>query len=224
MNWEGGSRVANGSDARNYQALILDFAGVLTEDVLGTHRAWCVANGLEPEAWRHTLNDTSEGRSLYAALEIGALTQAEWNRRTAPLLGLADDGTNLMGRAWAAVQPAADMVQLARDARAAGLLVALLSNSFGLDPFNPYASMGIWDLCDVHVISETEGIAKPDPAIYRRTLDRLGLPGEACVFVDDHPVNLPPAAALGITTVHADGSPGIAARVAELLGLCQAAA
>ncbi|MCQ4084372.1 HAD-IA family hydrolase [Streptomyces sp. RB6PN25] len=205
-----------------YRSLILDFAGVLTVDVHPAHRAWCASEGLDPQAWVDTLETNPEGRRLYVALESGEIDQREWNRRTAALLGVDDE--NLMGRAWTGVAPAAEMVQLARDARAAGLLVALLSNSFGLDPYNPYEALGVWDLFDVHVISEVEGIAKPDPAIYERTLDRLGLPGEACVFVDDHERNLPPAAALGITTVHADGQDGTAARVAALLGLCTAPA
>jgi putative hydrolase of the HAD superfamily len=43
---------------------------------------------------------------------------------------------------------------------------------------------------------------KPEPAIYELTLERLGLPAEACVFVDDLEINLPPARALGIHAVH----------------------
>ncbi|WP_043464074.1 HAD-IA family hydrolase [Kitasatospora sp. MBT66] len=201
-----------------YRGLILDFAGVLTVGVLETHRIWCREQGLDPEAWRSTLNDNPEGRALYAALEIGQISQAEWNMRTAPLLGVSD-GENLMGRAWAGVQPAADMIELARAARSAGLTVALLSNSFGLQPYDPYATLGVWDLVDVALVSEREQVAKPDPEIYRRCLERIGLPGEACVFVDDHPANLPPAEALGITTVHADGQGDTVARVAALLGL-----
>jgi putative hydrolase of the HAD superfamily len=120
----------------------------------------------------------------------------------APLFGL-DDGRNLMGRAWAAVRPAAEMLELARAARAKGMVLGLLSNSFGTDPFNPYSHCGVWDLFDVHVISQWEGVAKPDPAIYQCTVDRMQLPAEDCVFVDDSPVNLRPAEALGMTTIHA---------------------
>ncbi|MFF3359489.1 HAD-IA family hydrolase [Streptomyces sp. NPDC002917] len=50
----------------------------------------------------------------------------------------------------------------------------------------PSASPSRRGCFDVHIISETVGMAMPDPAIYRLTLDRLGLPGQACVFVDDH--------------------------------------
>ena len=111
------------------------------------------------------------------------------------------------------------MVALARAARDAGYRPALLSNSFGLDPFNPYEHAGIWDLFDVHVVSETVGMAKPDPAIYQLVLDRLGLLGQECVFVDDHPVNLPPAEDLGITTVLATDEADTVAGLERLLGV-----
>ncbi|WEH41113.1 HAD-IA family hydrolase [Streptomyces sp. AM 2-1-1] len=201
------------------RGLILDFAGVLTADPRPTHRLWAESEGLHAEAWRATLNDTAEGRRLYTALEIGQLGQVEWNAQTAALLGADVDPVNLMGRAWFHVPPAARMAALARTAREAGYRLALLSNSFGLDPFNPYEHVGIWDLFDVHVISEAVGMAKPDPAIYQLTLDRLGLPGTACVFVDDHPVNLPPAEALGITTVLATDEDSAVAELERLLGL-----
>lgn len=201
-----------------FQGLILDFAGGHTEGVGSAHRAWCQAQGLAESAWETTLENHTEGRVLYKALESGRMTQTEWNRRTAALLGIADH-QNLMGRAWGAVRPATGMITLARAARQDGCVVALLSNSFGLDPYDPYRQLGVWDLFDVTVISEHEGIAKPDPAIYRIVLDRFGLPGSACVFVDDRHDKLAPAAALGITTVHADGGDTTLAHLARLLGL-----
>ncbi|MFI9587207.1 HAD-IA family hydrolase [Streptomyces sp. NPDC052236] len=210
------------TDTANHQAprgLILDFAGVLTADPRPTHRAWAESEGLHAEAWRATLNDNPEGRRLYSALEIGQIGQAEWNEGTAALLGAHVPPENLMGRAWAGVPGAQSMAALARAAKGAGYRLALLSNSFGLDPFNPYEHVGIWDLFDVHVISEAVGMAKPDPAIYELALDRLGLPGQACVFVDDHPVNLPPAEALGITTVLATHEVDTVAELESLLGV-----
>ncbi|WP_175411928.1 HAD-IA family hydrolase [Streptomyces sp. TRM64462] len=206
----------NGHEQRG---LILDFAGVLTANPNAIHRAWCVSQGLEPGAWRSTLNDHPEGRRLYAALEIGEIGQAEWNEGTAVLLGEHVDPVNLMGRAWAEVPPARRMIALARAARAAGHRLALLSNSFGLDPFNPYEHVGIWGLFDVHVVSELEGLAKPDPAIYRLALERIGLLAERCVFVDDHEVNLLPAAELGIATVHMADEDMAVAKLEALLGV-----
>ncbi|AKG35092.1 HAD family hydrolase [Paenibacillus durus] len=39
------------------------------------------------------------------------------------------------------------------------------------------------------VISGEAGISKPDPAIYRLALDRLGYDSQETVFIGDHPVN-----------------------------------
>ncbi|MFD7069761.1 HAD-IA family hydrolase [Streptomyces sp. NPDC059913] len=207
------------TDLADRCGLILDFAGVLTADPIDVHRAWCVSEGLVPGAWRSTLNDHPEGRRPYAALEIGEIGQAEWNEGTAALLGAHVDPVNLMGRAWAGVPVARRMVALARAARGAGHRLGLLSNSFGLNPFNPYEHMGIWELFDVHVVSELEGLAKPDPAIYQLVLERIGLPAERCIFVDDHAVNLPPAVALGISTVHATDEDAAVAELEALLGV-----
>ncbi|MER6302432.1 HAD family phosphatase [Kitasatospora sp. NPDC001539] len=200
-----------------YRGLILDFVGVLTEGVRESIAAWALAEGLDADAWRRTLTTDPVVRRLYTELELGRLPQAEWNARTGAVLGV--DGDNLMGRAWAAVRPATEMVRFAREARRAGYTVALLSNSFGLDPYDPYGATGVWELFDVAVVSEREGIAKPDPTIYRTVLDRMGLAAASCVFVDDQPANLLPAAELGITTVLADGLPGTVGHLARLLGL-----
>lgn len=201
-----------------YRGLILDFGGVLTTGIPESQDAWCAAEGLTPGAWGSTLQHHPEGRRLYVALEAGEIGQHEWNSRMAPLFGL-DDSHNLMGRAWAAVGPATDMVDLARAARENGMVLGLLSNSFGTDPFDPYSHCGVWDLFDVHVISEREGIAKPDPAIYQRTLDRMQLPPEQCVFVDDNQLNLPPAGSVGMTTIHATDQADTVRRLAAAIGV-----
>ncbi|MGH3311330.1 MAG: HAD family hydrolase [Streptomyces sp.] len=201
-----------------YRGLILDFAGVLTIGIRESQDAWCTEEGLTPGAWGSTLQNHPEGRRLYLALEAGEIGQHEWNGRMAPLFGL-DDSFNLMGRAWAAVGPAASMVDLARAARAKGMVLGLLSNSFGTDPFDPYAHCGIWDLFDVHVVSEREGVAKPDPAIYQRALDRMQVPAEECVFVDDNQLNLPPAVAVGMMTIHATDQADTVRRLAAAIGV-----
>ncbi|MDT0266937.1 HAD-IA family hydrolase [Streptomyces sp. DSM 44915] len=200
---------------RRYEALVLDFGGVLTAGLEESIASWCTAEGLAAGAWGAALGEHPEGRALYQRLELGQCSQHEWNAAMGPLLGVAGD--DLMGRAWAGVRPAARMVALARRARAAGYAVAMLSNSFGLDPYDPYGRLGVWELFDVSVLSEREGLAKPESEIYRRVLARLGLPGSACVFVDDQARNLPPAEALGMTTVLATDEHGTAARVAALL-------
>ena len=51
------------------------------------------------------------------------------------------------------------------------------------------------------VVSYREQLAKPDKRIYERLLQRYGLTGSECIFIDDRAKNLIPAAELGIHTI-----------------------
>jgi putative hydrolase of the HAD superfamily len=57
---------------------------------------------------------------------------------------------------------------------------------------------GIDTLVDVIVISAEEQVAKPDPAIYLRTCQRLGLMPAECLFIDDMPANIDGARRAGL--------------------------
>ncbi|MFZ3557180.1 HAD-IA family hydrolase [Streptomyces sp. BH055] len=184
-----------------YRGLILDFGGVLTTRMRLNGQAFERSEGLRPGAYFEALNENPEGVAVYAALEVGEATQEDWNRVIGGILGI--DSTNLMQRALANLHPEPKIVEAAKRARAAGIKVAMLSNSFGIEPYNPYADKGMWtDFFDAVILSELEGVRKPSSTIYQRALDALELTGPECVFVDDHAENLPPAEALGIRTVH----------------------
>lgn len=184
----------------SYRGLILDFGGVLTTRMRLNGQAFEKSEGLTPGAYFAALNENPEGVSVYADLEVGRASQEDWNRVIGKILGI--DPTDLMRRALANLRPEAAIVNAARRAREAGIKVAMLSNSFGLEPFNPYAALGMLDGFDAVILSEQEQVRKPSPVIYQRTLDALELNGPECVFVDDHAQNLPPAEALGIMTIH----------------------
>ena len=53
---------------------------------------------------------------------------------------------------------------------------------------------------DLHLSYEVRA-AKPDPRYYRLALERFGLDGEQCLFVDDREENVRAARALGIRSV-----------------------
>ncbi|MEM8707865.1 MAG: HAD-IA family hydrolase [Actinomycetota bacterium] len=59
----------------------------------------------------------------------------------------------------------------------------------------------------VVVDSSAVGMRKPDAEIYHHLLAELGVAPEAAVLVDDTPVNLDGAAAIGMHTVHVDLDP-----------------
>jgi epoxide hydrolase-like predicted phosphatase len=61
---------------------------------------------------------------------------------------------------------------------------------------NSRFKMNTW--VDAAVYSAEVKLLKPDSRIYQLLLDELGLPASECVFVDDKPVNLEAAQALGM--------------------------
>ncbi|MFD4480400.1 HAD family hydrolase [Streptomyces sp. NPDC058471] len=199
------------------KAVIFDFGGVLTTSLDDCARAFSKECGLPDDAYLHAISVNPDGRRLYAELERGDITQETWNSGIAALLGI--DGTDLMRRALATLQPEPLLVKAARAIRRAGLKTAVLSNSMGMSPFNPYEPWGLEEAHDVVVLSEQVRLRKPDPHIYQLALDRLGCHGQDCIFVDDIATNLPPAHALGIATIHATHPTLTVQRLQDLLGL-----
>ncbi|MCW1908445.1 MAG: HAD-IA family hydrolase [Candidatus Saccharibacteria bacterium] len=73
------------------------------------------------------------------------------------------------------------------------------------------------DSFETRIISCDVGMAKPNPLIYKLMLERLSLRPEECIFVDNRPRNLAPAAAMGMGIVHAKNTQQIIHDVRELL-------
>ncbi|MEW2290689.1 HAD-IA family hydrolase [Streptomyces sp. NPDC047841] len=199
------------------KGLVLDFGGVLTTPLLPAALAFERRAGLAEGTLLTGLYLNPEGIRLTEELERGTLTQTQWNEAAGRLLGIAPD--NLMGRIFADLRPETAVIAAAAAARRAGVKVGILSNSVGLTPWNLYDGYEVDDLYDAVVLSELHGTRKPEPEIFRLVLERLGLPAEECVFVDDTEQYLPPAAALGFTTVHAVEPARTVAALENLLGV-----
>ena len=90
------------------------------------------------------------------------------------------------------------MVDLVREVRAAGVPVALVSNSLGRDC---YARVDLDELFDVTVISGQVGVSKPSRRIYAIAADRLGLAPEQCVAIEDSATGVRSAVAAGVPTL-----------------------
>ncbi|WP_416484700.1 HAD-IA family hydrolase [Streptomyces sp. CL12] len=197
--------------------LILDFGGVLTTSVAACASGFDRRAGLRDGTFLSVIAKDPEGVRLYADLERGAISQDEWNERTAALLGTGGD--NLLGRVLEDLHPAPEMIAAVAAARAAGVKTGIFSNSLGSGPYDIYSGYDLHANHDVVLISESYKMRKPDPELYTIMLGLMELPGEACVFVDDTARNLPPAEELGIATVLATDSVSTITRVEALLGL-----
>jgi len=79
-----------------------------------------------------------------------------------------------------------------------GLLTAILSNMGDSVLASLQKEFDWLDRFDVLVWSYQLGMIKPDPAIYRHLLLKLGTRPEETLFIDDRPANVEAAIALGI--------------------------
>ena len=92
-------------------------------------------------------------------------------------------------------------VDLVRELHAAGVPMWGLTNwSAELYPHAP-ATFEFLELLEDVVVSGREGVAKPDPRVFEIVAERSGLPLDRLVFVDDSPVNVAAAEALGMDAI-----------------------
>src|SRR5699024_12104487 len=102
---------------------------------------------------------------------------------------------------FARFDPVHYMYDVLKDARAACVWTALLSNSWG----NGYPREYFGSTFDEVVISGEVGMRKPEERIYLHTCERLGLRPQDCAFIDDLERNVRTAEALGMTGIlHTD--------------------
>jgi epoxide hydrolase-like predicted phosphatase len=177
--------------------LLVDFGGVLTTNVFDSFADFCRDEGLAPDAVRELFMHDPAAREALGDLETGQATEAEFEARFAPLLGVAP-AEGLIGRMFAGMLPEERMFDGVAAARRAGVRTGLVSNSWGEEG---YDRTRFAELFDAVVISGEIGIRKPAPEIYALAAERLGRAPERCVFVDDLAGNLKPARAIGMATV-----------------------
>ncbi|MGH3352812.1 MAG: HAD family hydrolase [Nocardioides sp.] len=193
------------------RAVIFDYGGVMTTPVRDSIATWIEADGIKPESFTAVLKEWL-GRYVDAGtpihrLELGDLPVEEFDRLLAGRLetyaGTPVNSEGVLSRLFAGMAPDPQMWALARDLRAAGVRVALLSNSWG----DFYDHAQIEETFEVAVISERVGLRKPDPAIFQLVLDKLGLDAAECAFIDDAEPNIIGARDLGLTAVlHQDAA------------------
>jgi epoxide hydrolase-like predicted phosphatase len=184
-----------GSDS--YRGLLVDWGGVMTTSVFDAFRAFCDSESLAPETVREHFRGDEQSRELLTGLETGALPEEEFEPRFAAILGVPAAG--LIDRMFAGARPDQKMIGAVRTARGAGVHTGLISNSWGT---RRYDRGLLAELFDGVVISGEVGMRKPTPEIYTLGAQRIGIGPSECVFVDDLPSNLKPAAELGMATVH----------------------
>ncbi len=214
---------------RAHGALVLDFGGPVllspfelaerTERRLGLPAGSLPWPGpFNPDAdpqWRDVASGALAERRYWVnrAAEFGALTGQAADVRTM-IRAMYADSEDVLVRAGARA--------LMTDARAARLPVGILTNDLGAFHAQSWIDgLTVLRLADVVVDGSHLGILKPDPRIYLLMTGKLGVDPADIVFLDDQPVNLAGATAVGMTAVAVDVTDPDAAfaRARALLGL-----
>ncbi len=206
---------AGADGSRRYRGLLIDYGGVLTSNLFDSFRAFCEREGLAPDAIASRFGSDRESRRLLIDLETGRIDEAEFEPKLAEMIGV-DDAERLIDRLFAGSRPDEPMIAAVRAARAAGIRTGLISNSWGT---RRYDRAQLEQLFDAVVISGELGMRKPAPEMYSLGAERIGLPPGDCVFVDDLPFNLEPAADLGMATVHHVDAAQTISELERLLGV-----
>ena len=121
-----------------------------------------------------------------------------------------------MDRLFAGMGPDEPMIEAVKTAKRSGMKTGLISNSWGRGRYDREAFP---EMFDGVVISGEVGLHKPDAEIFLMGAERIGVPAEECVFVDDLRENCDGAAAVGMTPILHRGADTTLPELERLLGL-----
>ena len=188
------------------RALVCDYGGVLTNPLSETYEAFAEHYGISVHDILVALERAAElhGSWPMAELESARITEQEFlDRVRAQLPQPAPELTAEDFRvAWfAGRRTNQEFVSFLHSVRPVVDVTALLTNNVAEWRETWRAGLPVDQLFDVVVDSSDEGVRKPDPEIYLRLLERIGIPAQECLFVDDVQANCDAAQDLGMRTV-----------------------
>jgi putative hydrolase of the HAD superfamily len=197
-------------------AVIFDLGGVVFDSPLAEIARFEAESNIPSGVVNRTVHDSGPD-GAWARHERGELDRTTFLGLLAGELarsGVVVDTEALMERIDRSIRPRPVMVDSVRALRTAGLAVAAITNNW-----SPFPAGGIRLEFDVFVESVTEGVRKPEPEIYRRCLERLGIEAGRVVMLDDLGPNLKPARQMGMTTIKVTTTDQALGELAALTGL-----
>jgi putative hydrolase of the HAD superfamily len=197
-----------GSGGGAIQAVVSDFGGVLTTPLMGSFLALQDQHGISVESFGEAMRAAAEagdGEIPLFKLERGAITEPEFlellRDGLEPRLGHRPELHRFREIFFEALDPNEPMIDLMRELKASGLRMAMLTNN--VQEWEPLwrTMLPVDEIFETVIDSGWVGYRKPEKQIYEITLERIGMPAEACLFVDDMEVNCDAARELGFTAV-----------------------
>ena len=189
------------------KAVITDFGGVLTTPLMSFFARFQDDAGVPIEALGKAMARIAQEQGFHPLYELekGKLSEQRFvellDGAVSAELGREVHLHGLAESYWRDLDTNDAMVAYLRDLHGRGYRLALLTNNVREWEPRWRPMVPVDELFEVVVDSAFVGMHKPDPEIYELTLQRLGLPAAACVFVDDIEVNCTAAAELGLRAV-----------------------
>jgi putative hydrolase of the HAD superfamily len=190
------------------EAIVSDFGGVLTTPLMESFAAFQDQTGIKTEDLGKAMAAIAErdGDNPLYRLERGELTEVAFldllSDGLEPLLGHRPELHQFREIYFEALNPNEPMIELMRELKASGFRMAMLTNN--VQEWEPVwrSMLPVDEIFETVVDSGFVGVRKPEGRIYEMVTDRLSLPAEVCLFVDDVEVNCSGAEKAGMSAVH----------------------
>jgi putative hydrolase of the HAD superfamily len=189
------------------EAVISDFGGVLTTPLIESYTAVQESSGVPMEALGKAMAaimDRDGSHPLFE-LETGRLSETrfldELSSELTGQLGREVSMHDFGHRFFENLHPNERMLEFMRGLRDQGYRLGICTNN--VREWEPLwrAKVPVDEIFSVVVDSAFVGARKPEPRIYEITLERLGVPAQAALLVDDIELNCTAARDLGLRAV-----------------------
>lgn len=195
-------------EGNGIRAVISDFGGVLTTPLIQSFMAFQDQTGITTEVLGKAMQAATEanGENPLFEMERGEITEVAFLDQLTgslePLLGHRPEMHRFKEIYFEALEANPEMIELMRELKAEGYRMAMLTNN--VREWEPFwrSMLPVDEIFATVVDSGFVGCRKPESKIYALTLERIEMPPEACLFVDDVLVNCEGAEKAGIAAVH----------------------
>lgn len=190
------------------KTVISDFGGVLTTPLIQSFMAFQDKTGITTETLGKAMQAATEanGENPLFEMERGEITEVAFLDQLTdslePLLGHRPEMHRFREIYFEALDVNQPIIDLMRELKAEGYRMAMLTNN--VREWEPLwrPMLPVDEIFETVVDSGFVGCRKPESKIYELTLERVGEPAEACLFVDDVLVNIEGARKAGLHAVH----------------------
>ncbi|HWM64436.1 MAG TPA: HAD family phosphatase [Solirubrobacterales bacterium] len=212
------------AEGNGIRAVISDFGGVLTTPLIQSFMAFQDQTGITTETLGKAMQAATEanGENPLFEMERGEITEVAFldklTESLEPLLGHRPEMHRFKEIYFEALEANPEMIELMRELKAESYRMAMLTNN--VREWEPFwrSMLPVDEIFETVVDSGFVGCRKPESKIYALTLERIEMPPEACLFVDDVLVNCEGAEKAGIAAVHFQDNEQAISEIRKTLG------